>query len=187
MPLTIGFCAPAQKPGLDIAREVLRGQPGSAARILRDALRLAGSRDRLSRIFQGGRKIVTYRLGFLLALAGLLLGGCGKLLGEQTPRASAPSDMRRVAFEIVAKGGRCEPSVLAADREGRALLITFQVTSLDGSYYFVVPGADIRKEIPANTRVEIPWIADRSGIHEYACTTRRWITPFTPTGKLAVK
>ena len=130
---------------------------------------------------------VSYRLGFLLALVGLLLPGCGSMLGEKTPQASAPSDMRRVVFEIVARDGRCEPSVLAVDREGRALLITFQVTSPDRSYFFVLPGADIRKEIPANTRVEIPWIADRSGLYEYACTSSRWITPFTATGKLAVK
>lgn len=128
-----------------------------------------------------------HRLGFLAVLAGLVLGGCGGFLSERAPRASAPSDMRRIVFEIVAQNGRCEPSVLAADRDGRALLITFQVTGSDRPYYFVVPGADIRKEIPVNTRVEIPWIADRSGIHEYACTSNRWITPFTPTGKLAIK
>ncbi len=130
---------------------------------------------------------MAYRRGFLMVLAGLLLCGCGTFFGEKAPLASAPADMRRVVFDLVAKGGRCEPSVLAADREGRALLITFRITSLDRSYYFLVPGADIRKEVPPNTPMEISWIADRSGIHEYACSSSRWITPLTSTGKLAVK
>jgi hypothetical protein len=130
---------------------------------------------------------VAYRLVFLVALGALLVGGCGGRATDRVSPAMAPADIRRITFEVVAKNGRCEPSVLAADREGRALLITFQVSSPDRPHYFLLPAADIRREIPANATVEIPWIAERSGIHEYACTSGRWILPLTPTGKLAVK
>lgn len=128
-----------------------------------------------------------YRLGVPVMVAWLALGGCGSLSEERGARGSAPADTRRVVFEVVARNGRCEPSVLAADRDGRSLLITFQVTSVDRSHYFLLPDADIRKAIPVNQVVEIPWVADRSGIHAYACTASRWIMPFASTGKLAIK
>lgn len=130
---------------------------------------------------------MTYRLSMVLFMGGLLLAGCGRLMPERVPRATLPAEVPRITFEIVAQGGRCTPAVLAADRQGRAVYITFQVESRHRMHYFLVPGAGIRKEIPADTRVEISWLADHSGIHDFACTSGRWIGPFTPTGKLAVK
>lgn len=126
-------------------------------------------------------------IGLLLVLVALASGGCARLWGERLPRSTASADTRQVTFEVVAQGGRCEPGVLAADREGRALLITFRVKSPGGAHYFLVPEAGIRKQVPAAGELEIPWLADRSGIYEYACASSRWIGPFTPTGKLAVK
>jgi len=130
---------------------------------------------------------VTDRRAMVVLLGLLSMTGCARLMPENLPRAAMPADVPHVRFEIVAQGGRCTPSVLAADRQGRAVVLTFQVTSVDRAHFFLVPGASIRKEIPANTRVEISWLADRSGVHEYACTSGRWIGPLTPTGKLAVK
>jgi hypothetical protein len=129
------------------------------------------------------------RSGLGILLLGLLaMGtGCARLFPEGAPPASIPSNARRVSFEVVARDGRCEPSVLAADREGRAILITFQVTTVGRAHFFLIPGVGIRKEVPANSSLEISWLADRSGVHEYACTTGRVIGPLTPTGKLAVK
>lgn len=124
----------------------------------------------------------------MLVLVGVLtLTGCARLMPENQPRSTVPTDVPHVRFEIVAQDGRCTPAVLAADRQGRAVVLTFLVTSVDRAHFFLVPGAKIRKEVPANTRVEVTWLADRSGVHEYACTSGRWIGPLTATGKLAVK
>jgi hypothetical protein len=130
---------------------------------------------------------VTNRVGVLIALGALLFGGCAGGAKDSVSPATIPADMRRITFEVVARNGRCEPSVLAADREGRSLLITFQVTSRERPHYFLLPRAGIRTEVPAGATVEIPWVAERSEILEYACASGRWILPLTPTGKLAIK
>ncbi len=121
----------------------------------------------------------------ILLLVVLLLAGCGKAASPAP--AALPAEMRRVTFEVVAQGGRCEPSVVAVDREGRGVLLIFQVTSVGKPHWFLIPDLDVRRPVPAGTRVEIPVVADRSGIYEYACGGSRWITPFTAVGKLAVK
>jgi hypothetical protein len=118
-------------------------------------------------------------------LALVLPAACGPL--ERTPPASVAGEVKRVTFEVVARDNRCEPEVLAADREGRAVLVTFQVVSVGKSHLFVAPDLGIRREVPAGTRVEIPVLADRSGIYRYACTSFRWIGPLTAAGKLAIR
>ena len=115
------------------------------------------------------------------------MAGCGRLLGDRTPPAGAPTDVRRVTFEIVAQDNRCQPTVLAADREGRALLISFRVTSLGKQHVFLIPDLEVRKTVPAGSQVEIPVLADRSGIYQYACTGLPWIGFFDAPGKLAIK
>jgi len=129
------------------------------------------------------------RSGLGILLLGLLATGmgCARLFPEGAPPVNTPSEVKRVTFEVVARDGRCAPSVLAADREGRAVLLTFQVTSVGRSSFFLIPGVGIRKEVPADRTLDISWLADRSGVFEYACTTGRFIGPLTPTGKLAVK
>ncbi len=124
--------------------------------------------------------------GVLLAVV-LVAAGCGRLFGDRSPAATALTDVRRVTFEIVARNDRCEPSVLAADREGRSVLITFQVTSVGKQHVFQIPDLEIRKTIPAGTQVAIPLLADRSGIYQYGCSSVPWLGPLTTTGKLAIK
>jgi hypothetical protein len=116
-----------------------------------------------------------------------LAAGCGRLLAERTPTAAAPDDVKRVTFEIAARENRCEPAVLAADREGRALLITFKVNSVGKQHWFIIPDLDVRKTIPAGTEVSIPVVVERSGIYEYGCTGLRWLGLLDSKGKLAIK
>jgi cupredoxin-like protein len=124
-----------------------------------------------------------------LALLGmtLLLIGCGRLFKDHLPEENAPADLKRVTFEIVARDNRCEPVVLAADRDGRSLLVTIQVTSVGKPHIFQIPDLEIRKTIPADFQIAIPVIADRSGVYDYACNSVPWISPLTATGKLAIK
>jgi hypothetical protein len=103
------------------------------------------------------------------------------------PEQLIPAEARKVTFELMAQDNRCEPSVLAADRGGRALAITLMVTSVGKEHVFLIPAYDIRQTIPAQTTVSIPVVALYSGIYEYACTSLPWIGPFTAVGKLAVK
>ena len=114
-------------------------------------------------------------------------GGCGWLFPERTPVTATPADVKRVVFDVVARGNRCEPSVLAVDREGRAVMVTFQVISVGKEHVFLIPDLFVRRTIPADNRVDIQFLADRSGIHEYACNSQPWIGPFVTTGKLAIK
>ena len=120
----------------------------------------------------------------LLALL-VLLAGCART--APAPPPPVPADVKKVTFEVVARDNRCEPSVLALDREGRGILVAFQVTSVGKSHQFLIPGLKLRRAVPAGTRVEIPVFVERSGIYEYACAGSRWIGPFTATGKLAIK
>lgn len=117
----------------------------------------------------------------------LLTGGCGWLFRDRTPSVLNPADAKRIVFEVVARGNRCEPSVMAVDREGRAVLVTFQVVSVGKEHVFLIPDLSVRRRIPADSRVDIQVLADRSGIYEYACNSQPWIGPFAAPGKLAIK
>ncbi len=117
----------------------------------------------------------------------LSVAGCARWFADHVPTEGIPAGMKQITFEIIARDNRCEPSVLALDREGRALLITFQVTSVGKMHKFLIPNLGVRKTIPAGGQVSIPVIADRSGIYEYACTSHPWIGPFTAEGKLAIR
>lgn len=130
---------------------------------------------------------VNPRRAWVLGVALGLMVGCGGLFGERVPPATAPEDVRRLVFEVVARDNRCEPAVLAADREGRALLITFAVTSVGKPHWFLIPDLDVRVRIPADSRVSIPVLVERSGIYAYGCTGSRWLTPLSSKGKLAIR
>jgi hypothetical protein len=122
----------------------------------------------------------------VLMLVLWLAVGCG-LLAENTPKVTAPDDIKRITFEIVARNNRCEPTVLAADREGRSLLINFKVNSVGKQHWFIIPELHVRKTVPAGTEVTIPVVAEWSGIFEYGCTGLRWLGPSDSKGKLAIK
>ena len=130
---------------------------------------------------------VNRRYAGWLVMAMVLTAGCGRLFADRTPVATTPADVQRVTFDIVARDNRCEPGVLAADREGRAILITFHVTSVGKQHVFQIPDLQIRKTIPAGTEVSIPVLADRSGIYPYGCTGLAWLGPLDTRGKLAIK
>ena len=123
----------------------------------------------------------------IIVLGVVLAAGCGSMFADRVPRASVPPDVKRATFEIVARDNRCEPSVLAADRQGGAILITFQVTSVGKQHMFLIPDLNVRTTVPDGTMVSIPVLADRSGIYKYACTGLSWIGPFDAKGRLAIK
>lgn len=127
------------------------------------------------------------RYAIVLPIVMLLVVGCGRLFADRTPTPTAPPDVKRVTFDIVARENRCEPAVLAADREGRALLITFHVTSVGKQHVFQIPDLEVRKTVPAGTEMSIPVLADRSGIYSYGCTGLAWLGPLDARGKLAIK
>ena len=128
------------------------------------------------------------RIRAMAALSALLLaGGCGWLFPDHTYSVLRPADARQVTVEVVARDNRCEPAVLAVDREGRAVLITFQVTSVGKEHVFLIPDLAMRRRIPADSRADVEMLADRSGIYEYACNSQPFIGPFVTTGKLAIK
>lgn len=112
----------------------------------------------------------------------VLTAGCK----DRVPITNVPAGVKRVTFEVVARDSRCEPSVLAVDREGGAILITFEVTSVGKQHVFLISKLDVRMTVPEGTLVSIPVLVDRSGIYDYACTGP-WIGLFTAKGKLAIK
>ncbi len=126
----------------------------------------------------------------VIVLGVALAAGCGSLFADRMPAASAPPDVNQVTFEIVARDSRCEPSVLAADRQGRSLLIIFQVASVGKQHIFLIPDLDVRMTIPAGSQVSIPVLAERSGIYPYGCLGVTWmgrLGPLDARGKLAIK
>jgi hypothetical protein len=131
--------------------------------------------------------VIRVQAWFLALVMVVLFMGCASLFADRTPNATAPADVKRVTYEIVARDNRCEPAVLAADREGKAILITFQVTSVGKQHKFLIPDLNIRATVPDGTMLSIPVLADRSGIYKYACTGLSWIGPFDAKGRLAIK
>ena len=124
---------------------------------------------------------------FLALVMVVLFMGCASHFADRTPNAIAPAGVKRVTFDMVARGSQCEPAIFAVDREGGSILITFQVTSVGKQHKFLIPDLDVRMTVPEGMMVSIAVLADRSGIYEYACTGLRWIGPFTAKGKLAIK
>ena len=88
------------------------------------------------------------RAGTIMLLpAMLLIGGCGWLFADRTPPLLTPADAKRIDFEVVARGNRCEPSVMAVDREGRAVLVTFRVFSRGKQHVFLIPDLFVRRTV----------------------------------------
>jgi hypothetical protein len=122
-----------------------------------------------------------------LAYLVLLVTACSRFFGDQLPDALSPAEAKRVTVDVVARNNQCEPSVLAVDREGRAVMITFRVSSLGKEHFFLIPDLSVRQPVPADSQIDIQLLADRSGIYQYACNSQRWIGPFATTGKLAIR
>lgn len=128
-------------------------------------------------------------LGSLLA-AGVFASvalGCGSLFPEKSPPARAPADVKTIAFDIVAEGSRCEPDVIAIDRQGRAVLVKLHFASRGGKHVIAIPDLDIRKTLEAGDEATVEFIADRSEIYSFTCGSTPFALPFQHKGKIAVK
>ena len=132
------------------------------------------------------------------ALAGVtcaavfLAAACGKvfpLFPEKAPTLRAGEGLREAKFRIVAKDYVCDPSVIAIDRDGRAIRVILTVTSVEKEHIFSIPDLEIRRSVPAGGEATIQFVADRSGIFEFGCSRfpALWMNPLEKRGKLAVK
>ena len=136
-----------------------------------------------------GRRAV---LGAAACAAALLAAACGEvfpLFPEKAPVLRAGEGLKEAKFRIVAKDYTCDPGVIAIDRDGRAIKVTFTVTSVGKEHIFAVPDLDIRRTIPADQESTIEFVADRSGIYEFGCSRfpALWMNPLEKRGKLAIK
>ena len=116
----------------------------------------------------------------------LVLCGCS-LFRDQNPAMFSPAEAKKADIDILARNNRCEPTVIAADRSGGALMITFRVTSVGKDHVFVFPAANIRRTVREGETLDIPFTAVYSCVYEIACTSFRWVGPFANTSKLAIK
>ncbi len=116
----------------------------------------------------------------------VILASCS-LFKDQNPPVFTPAEAKKLTVDVVARDNRCTPNVIAADRGGGALLITFRVSSDGRDHYFVFPAANIRRTVRKGETVEIPFTAVYSGVYDIACTSFRWVGPFAHTSKLAIK
>ncbi len=134
------------------------------------------------------RKIVRggYRIWAWL-LPAIALAGCARLFPETSFPAGAPAEAKRLSFTIVARNYRCEPSVIAVDREGKSALVKVTVRSEGARHTFSVPALGIRRYLDPGQEVTVEFLAERSGIFDFGCTRFPLITPFDHKGKLAIK
>ncbi len=122
----------------------------------------------------------------------LLAAACGNvfpLFPEKAPTPRAGEGLKEAKFRITAKDYTCDPGVIAIDREGRAIKVTFTVASVGREHIFVIPDLEIRRTIPADQESTIEFVADRSGIFEFGCSRlpALWMNPLEKRGKLAIK
>ncbi len=129
----------------------------------------------------------------LAGLAMLLAAACQTkvfpLFPDGAPSLRAGEGLQEAKFRIVAKDYTCEPKVIALDRDGRAMKVSFTVTSVGREHIFSIPDLNIRRTIPAGQESTIEFVADRSGIFEYGCSRfpSLWMNPLESRGKLAIK
>lgn len=125
-----------------------------------------------------------FRAWLLLALAA---AGCARLFPDASPRVGAPADAKRLSFTILARDHRCEPSVMAVDREGKSALVRVTIRSEGARHIFSIPELEIRRSIEPGQEVAVEFLAERSGVLEFGCTRFPLITPLDHKGKLAIK
>ena len=113
--------------------------------------------------------------------------GCANLFPEIFPPTGAPPDVKKLSFSMVARNYRCEPSVLAVDREGRSALVKLTVRSEGARHIFSIPDFEIRRFLEPGKETTVEFLAERSGIFSFGCTRFPLITPLDQKGKLAIK
>ncbi|PWB80607.1 MAG: hypothetical protein C3F08_03965 [Candidatus Methylomirabilota bacterium] len=117
----------------------------------------------------------------------VILTGCTMLFPEISPPAGIPTDAKRLSVAMVARDHRCEPSVIAIDREGRSALVQVTIRSEGARHIFSIPDLDVRRYIEPGQEITIEFLAERSGIFKFGCTRFPWISPLDHKGKLAIK
>ncbi len=135
----------------------------------------------IKKIMRGGHWV---RLWLLPILA---ITGCAGLFPDTSPPAGAPSEAKRLSFTIVARNYRCEPSVIAVDREGKSALVKMTIRSEGARHVFSIPDLGIRRYLQPGQEVTVEFLAERSGVFDFGCTRFPLITPFDHKGKLAIK
>lgn len=122
-----------------------------------------------------------------LALSVMVLTGCTTLFPEISPPAGIPIEAKRLSFTMVARNYRCEPSVIAVDREGRSVLVKVTIRSDGARHVFSIPDLEIRRYLEPDQEAVVEFLAERSGVFEFGCTRLPLITPLDHKGKLAIK
>jgi hypothetical protein len=124
---------------------------------------------------------------WLPSIIALGLLGCGGLFPEASPPTGAPADVKRVSFALVARNFRCEPSVMAVDREGRSALVKVAVRSEGARHVFTIPDFGVRRYVQPGQEATVEFLAERSGVFRFGCTRYPIMTPLDHKGKLAIK
>jgi plastocyanin domain-containing protein len=88
---------------------------------------------------------------------------------------------------MIARNHRCEPSVIAVDREGRSALVTVTIRSDGAGHVFSIPDLEVRRYLESGQETTVEFLAERSGVFEFGCTRFPWISPLDHKGKLAIK
>ena len=113
--------------------------------------------------------------------------GCAGLFPETFPPTGAPASAKRLSFTMTARNYRCEPSVVAVDREGRSALVTLTVRSDGVRHVFSIPDLGIRRYLEPGQEATVEFLAERSGVFDFGCTRFPVITPLDHKGKLAIR
>ncbi|MBZ0169648.1 hypothetical protein MELA_02449 [Candidatus Methylomirabilis lanthanidiphila] len=121
------------------------------------------------------------------AVSAMVLTGCTTLFPEISPPAGIPTEAKRYSVMMIARDYRCEPSVIAVDREGRSVLVKVTIRSDGARHIFSIPDLDVRRYIEPGQETIVEFLAERSGIFKFGCTRFPWISPLDRKGKLAIK
>ncbi len=121
------------------------------------------------------------------SIIAITMMGCGGLFPEASPPTGAPAEVKRVSFTLIARNFRCEPSVIAVDREGRSALVKVTVRSEGTRHVFTIPDFGIRRYLQPGQEATVEFLAERSGVFSFGCTRFPVMTPLDHKGKLAIK
>ncbi|MDD5559298.1 cupredoxin domain-containing protein [Candidatus Methylomirabilis sp.] len=124
---------------------------------------------------------------WLLASSVMVLTGCATLFPDTDHPAGAPPEAKRLSFTMIARNYRCEPSVIAIDREGRSALVKVTIRSEGARHVFSIPDLEIRRYLDPDQEATVEFLAERSGVFEFGCTRFPWISPLDHKGKLAIR
>lgn len=117
----------------------------------------------------------------------MVMTGCATVFPEISPPAGIPAEAKRLSFTMTARNYRCEPSVIAVDREGRSALVTVAIRSDGARHVFSIPDLEVRRYLEPGQEATVEFLAERSGVFAFGCTRFPWISPLDHKGKLAIK